>query len=148
MDRADLNQYRDNQFSQFGEDGIIAELCRRLHLQTGWFVEFGAWDGKYLSNTYRLLSQAGWQGVYIEGDANRYQDLLRTCAAFPGRAYSLCAMVGCGGANKLDDLLAKTPIPINFDLLSVDIDSYDWQVWQALEKYQPKLVVIESNSTR
>jgi hypothetical protein len=121
-------------------------LCRRLKINPGWFVEFGAWDGKHLSNTYNLLAHAGWSGVYIEGNAQRYQDLLSTQKQFVGRQHTICAMVGWEGENRLDRLLAQTPTPRVFDLLSIDIDSYDWQVWDALVEYQPKIVVIESNN--
>lgn len=144
--RKNLLSYRYNRYSQSGEDGIIEELCRRLGITTGWFVEFGAWDGKHLSNTYNLLSHHAWQGVHIEGDPKKYQDLLLTRAAFPERLHTLCAMVGFEGESKLDQLLARTPLPRNFDLLSIDIDSYDWQVWHALTEYRPKIVVIEGNS--
>ena len=141
-----LLKYRYNKYSQNGEDGIIDELCRRLDMVTGWFVEFGAWDGKHLSNTYNLLSNHGWRGVYIEGDENKYKDLLQTAAAFPGKVHTICAMVGSEGENKLDRLLARTPLPHDFDLLSIDIDSYDWQIWKSLSEYEPKMVLIESNS--
>lgn len=147
MQSANLIYYRQNIYSQFGEGGIIEEICKRLKLTRGWFVEFGAWDGKHLSNTYRLLKDASWRGVYIEGDKLRYEVLLQTCSGFSGRTFPLCAMVGYEGENKLDDLLAQTPIPQDFDLLSVDIDSYDWQVWNALKNYHPKIVIVESNAS-
>jgi hypothetical protein len=140
-----LTDHRENIYSQNGEDGIITEIFRRLNIPAGWFVEFGAWDGIHLSNTYNLAAHHGWQGVYIEGNPAKYQDLLKTVAQFPGRLHPLCAMVGFEGDGKLDDLLARTPIPKKFDLLSIDIDSYDWQVWNALENYRPKLVIIECN---
>jgi len=140
-----LIRYAFNRYSQSGEDGSIAEICRRLGINSGWFVEFGAWDGKYLSNTYNLLAHENWQGVHIEGDADRYQDLLRTKAAFPERLHTLCAFVDIEGENRLDGLLARTPIPREFDLLSIDVDSIDWQIWNSLSSYEPKLVVIECN---
>ena len=142
-----LLDYRDNKYSQTGEDGIIQEIFRRLGRVEGWFVEFGACDGKWLSNTYNLLAHKNWQGVYIEADTGRYQELLKTRAAFPERLHTICALVGFEGEGKLGDLLATTPIPKDFDLLSIDIDSYDWQVWNALEHYQPKVVIIECNCT-
>jgi hypothetical protein len=141
----DLLEYRDNKYSQFGEDGIIEEICYRLGVKKGWFVEFGAWDGKHLSNTYNLLGNKGWQGVLIECDPEKYKALLHTKEAFPERLHTLCAIVGFEGESRLDSLLAKTPIPQDFELLSIDIDSYDWQVWNALEKYRPRIVIIESN---
>jgi hypothetical protein len=140
-----LIKYARNRYSQSGEDGIIEEIFTRLKISSGWFVEFGAWDGKYLSNTYNLLAHHGWQGVYIEGNPEKYRALLETSATFPGKVHPLCAMVGFEGDNTLDHLLARTPIPKDFALLSIDIDSYDWQVWKALQMYKPKLVIIESN---
>jgi len=41
--------------SQFGEDGIIAALLSQIPSRTSWCVEFGAWDGKHLSNTRKLI---------------------------------------------------------------------------------------------
>jgi hypothetical protein len=49
--------------------------------------------------------------------------------------------------NSLDNLLNKTNIPIDFDILSIDIDSYDYQVWKSINIYKPKLVIIEINSS-
>ena len=141
-----LKKYRYNRYSQNGEDGVIEEICRCLEITTGWFVEFGAWDGKHLSNTYNLVAHHGWQGIYIEADTTRYESLLLTKAAFPGRLHTLCAMVGWEGENRLDHLLARTPLPADFDLLSIDIDSYDYEVWNSLTDYRPKIVVIECNS--
>lgn len=140
-----LIQFAWNRYSQNGEDGIIEELCRRLKIGAGWFVEFGAWDGKHLSNTYNLLSRGGWSGVHIEGDPQKYQTLLATQKEFPGRLFTICSMVGWEGDNRLDRLLVQTPIPRDFDLLSIDIDSYDWQVWNAVIEYRPRIVVIENN---
>ena len=48
-----LSQFRKNKHSQNGEDGVIAEICHRLAITNGFFVEFGAWDGMHLSNTYK-----------------------------------------------------------------------------------------------
>lgn len=55
-------------------------------------------------------------------------------------------MVGVEGESKLDHLLTRTPVPLDFDLLSIDIDSYDYEVWNSLVRYKPKVVIIESNS--
>jgi len=48
----DLHAKRENLYSQHGEDGILRELLAALELSLGYFVEFGAWDGKHWSNTY------------------------------------------------------------------------------------------------
>jgi hypothetical protein len=55
-------------------------------------------------------------------------------------------MVEAEGPNSLDNILAETEIPLDYDLLSIDIDSYDYQVWKGSTKYKPKVVIIEINS--
>ena len=43
--------YKKNIFSQYGEDGIIDEILKRLQrVSNKQCCEFGAWDGKFLSN--------------------------------------------------------------------------------------------------
>jgi hypothetical protein len=141
-----LKKYRKNIYSQNGEDGVIEEICSRLQITFGTFVEFGAWDGKHLSNTYRLLEQ-GWSGLHIEGDKNKFEKLLRTSKDFPGRLKTMQAYIEVDGPNKLDNLLACTDVPQEFEVLSIDIDSYDWHVWRSLETYYPTIVIIEINSS-
>ena len=53
-------------FSQGDEDGIIAEIFRRIGPRHRTFVEFGAGNGLE-NNTAHLLLQ-GWRGAWIDGD--------------------------------------------------------------------------------
>ena len=132
--------------SQNGEDGIIAEMLRRLSISSGWFVEFGAWDGKNMSNT-RLLAEQGWSGVFIEGSADKFTELQKNVKDLRGSIHCLNAWVAVSGPESLDNLLKKTPLPSNFEILSVDIDSHDYFVWQSLANYSPAIVIIEINSS-
>lgn len=140
--------YRRDIYSQNGEDGVIEELSTRLDLKAGWFCEFGAWDGRHGSNTFNLLLQ-GWSGVMIEGDPRRYHKLQRTASKFPDRLFTRCAYVAADAddAASLASLLSSTPIPTDFDVLSIDIDGPDWHVWNSLTTYLPKVVIIEINSS-
>jgi hypothetical protein len=139
------NEYNENVYSQNGEDGVIEELLKRLNITEGWVCEFGAWDGIYLSNTFNLV-QKGFNAVFIEGDKIKFLDLLKTVEKHPN-IIPLCAYVDHEDTEKsLDNLLKQTPIPINFDVLSIDIDSFDYQVWKNLKVYKPKIVIIEINS--
>lgn len=47
----------------------------------------------------------------------------------------------------LEDFLARTPIPIDFDLLSIDVDGNDYHIWDSMTRYRPRIVVIEVNPT-
>ena len=140
-----LREYRKNVYSQNGEDGVIAEICGRLDIRTGALVEFGAWDGIAMSNSYHLLEQ-GWSGVMIEGHEHRFPELQANCAKFDDRVTTLQSYVAIEGSDSLDNLLAKTDLKREFELLSIDIDSFDWHIWHSLQNYQPKIVVIEINS--
>jgi hypothetical protein len=142
----ELLRYRRNVHSQKGEDGVLAELLRRLRVDKGWFCEFGAWDGRYLSNTLRLLEE-GWSGVMIEGDPVRSRDLQKTVRDFDGRLHAIEAFVDhCPGPRTLDALLAATPIPREFEVLSIDVDGPDYQIWESFTSYRPLLVIIEIHS--
>jgi len=90
-----FNAYGKNIYSQNGEDGVVAEIIRRLGLSSGWFCEFGAWDGRYGSNTFALLKR-GWRGVMIEGDPARFRDLKKTASRFPDTLHIFEAFVSTG----------------------------------------------------
>jgi hypothetical protein len=140
------NKYNKNIYSQNGEDGIIEELLKRLEINKGWVCEFGAWDGIHLSNTFSLVEK-GFNAVFIEGDQEKYKDLLKTVERYPN-IIPINAYVDHNTSDtSLDNLLRKTNIPIDFDILSIDIDSYDYQVWKSLDIYKPKIIIIEINSS-
>ena len=143
-----LLSYRRNNYSQNGEDGVLEVIFQKIAKtlpKEKWCVEFGAWDGKYLSNTFNLVQQ-GWKAVYIEGDPEKYQDLLEISKKWKDM-YPLHAYVGYKkeDQNKLDNLLKNTAIPNDYELLSIDIDSFDLDVWEAYSG-MPKVVVIEIDS--
>jgi hypothetical protein len=141
-----LNGFAANVNSQAGEDGIIEKVLEALTDNNHWCVEFGAWDGIYLSNTYNLIANKGYAAVLIEGDRKRFRQLQKN---FRGndRVKLINAFVGFEEDNVLDSLLQSTDIPVNFDLLSIDIDGNDYHVWSAVKHYKPKVVVIEYNPT-
>jgi FkbM family methyltransferase len=44
----------------------ILALCITNEKHSGYFVEFGACDGKFISNSYLLESEFGWSGIVAE----------------------------------------------------------------------------------
>ncbi len=141
-----LASYGRNVFSQKGEDGILEKVFEIIGAENKWCVEFGAWDGKHLSNTYNLMLNKGWSGVFIESDPKRTQDLVKTYKDNK-KAICLNAFVAFEGSNTLDNILAKTSIPKSFDLLSIDIDGNDYHIWDSVQKYAPRVIIIEINPT-
>jgi len=139
-----LRDYRSNINSQNGEDGMLAKLFDVVGIDTGYFVEFGAWDGRHLSNVF-ALGERGWRGCLIEADPKRFEDLLST---MPDHRFAkLCRFVAPEGRDSLDSILADVGAPERFELLSIDIDSDDLAIWRSMKCYRPRCVVIEYNPT-
>jgi hypothetical protein len=146
MARQTLYRYRKNYNSQNGEDGVIEEILRRLNITCGFCVELGAWDGKHLSNTYHLVGDAGWSALHIEADPEKYAKLLKNDMVLAGRITPVNAFVTATGSTMLDNILAEYQVPHDFELLSIDIDGDDLDVWESVAAYRPKIVIIEIDS--
>ncbi len=143
-----FNKFEKKIISQNGEDGIIEEIFRRLNLSDLWCCEFGAWDGMHLSNTFHLVKTTDTIVVMIEGDTLKFAELVATSEKYPNQIIPINAYVDrtSDSENSLDNILKATKIPQDFDILSIDIDSYDLDVWESVTLYKPKLVIIEINN--
>ena len=138
-----LSTYARNVFSQFGEDGIIERILELIPDRNHWCVEFGAWDGIFLSNTFNLIKNHGFKAVLIEPDTAKFRELQRNLETYD--ATLINEFVTFEGQNTLDSLLGATKIPKDFDFLSIDIDGNDYYVFESLGTYRPRLVCIEFN---
>lgn len=141
-----LLSHRKSITSQLGEDGILEKIFEIIPEGNKWCVEFGAGDGKLLSNTYNLIVNHNWSSVQIEANPDRFA-VLSSRYSEREDVYCLNKVISFEGEGKLDDVLCNTPIPEDFDLLSIDIDGNDFHIWSSLEKYRPKVLVIEFNPT-
>ncbi|MFH1718525.1 MAG: class I SAM-dependent methyltransferase [Planctomycetota bacterium] len=127
--------------SQHGEDGIIAKIFETVGTTNKFCVEFGAWDGKYNSNTWNLIHNHGWRAVHIEQEPSRVAAMIYVHGERPVRRIQ--AKVSTQSPNTLDEILAHSDIPGEFDFLSIDVDGTDYQIWQSLKNYSPRVVCIE-----
>jgi hypothetical protein len=139
-----LNRYEYQVFSQSGEDGIIDEIFRRIGTTTRHFVEFGVENGLETNTTSLIVK--GFRGSWIEADPGACAQIRTSFAAqiATGQLTLQQAMIT---AENIEELLMEAGTPPEPDLLSIDIDGNDYWVWQAIERYRPRLVVIEYNAT-
>lgn len=87
-----------------------------------------------------------WDGVMIEANAAKYQELIVTYAEQPNVS-CINKLVQIEGADSLDNILDSVHAPQDIGVLSIDIDGNDYYIWESLSKYTPELVVIEFNPT-
>lgn len=123
-------------YSQFGEEGLLIEILKRLDIESGHAVEIGANNGKWCSNT-ALLIENGWTCKMVEADFNLWQ----TCAeSWKGndRVTSQCSMVDKYNVNAFVD---ETCV-----VFSTDTDGSDYDIFEAL-KAKPAIVIIEVDSS-
>lgn len=129
-------------YSQNDEDGILAEIFRRIGITNRRFLEFGVERGLE-SNTLNLLEQ-GWSGAWIEGHPPLVAEIEAGFGRWvrSGRLAVRSAMVV---RENIDDLIRDFRLPVDLDLLSIDIDGNDYHVWEAITQIEPRVVVIEYN---
>jgi len=141
-----LSQYSRIITSQCGEDGIIEEIFKRIGAVNRVCVEFGAWDGKTLSNTWELWHNRGWSALLIESDINKFKELQDNTKEF-SKVTAFNAVIRHCGPDSLDNVLSKFSLPVNLDLISIDIDGDDYYIFESLNNFRPRVIAIEYNST-
>jgi FkbM family methyltransferase len=163
----------DNQsFSQFSEDVRVLEFFGNNF--TGVFLEVGANDPEFLSNT-NLLERNGWHGVLIEPVPTLAQRLrekrpnskvFEVAVSAPNSAAKgflsipddgdtlaklvfdkdLPGIVGEVDVTTIDNVLAQAGIQ-RIDFLSIDIEGAEIEALQgfSFDRYRPRLIIIEDH---
>ncbi len=145
MKKLNLLEYKHNTFSQNGEDGIIERIFSVIGTTGKVAVEFGAWDGIHLSNIRKLIL-AGWTGVFIEGDKERYEQAVANYSDNPS-VHSINSFVD-GDKNTLSKILHDNKLgelAKNMDFLSIDIDGLDNEIFATLD-ISPRVICVEVNA--
>ncbi len=118
---------------------LTKEILNRMEISKGTCVEFGAWDGLYNSNTKNLIDK-GWKAILIEPDQQKYTELVRN---FSHNKNVSCIKSFVNNTDSLfDDIIEKENVQ-EIDFCSIDIDGLDLDVFEAFERFLPKLVCIE-----
>lgn len=134
-----LKKYAENFLSsQNGEDGILRE-CMNRGLSVFHCVEIGGHDGRYCSNTAFLIESdtAVVTGTFVETDFNLYSQCKSNWAHNP-LVKCICSHVDGQNINAfVDD---------KCDVLSIDVDGGDYQIFEGL-KAKPKIVIVEIDSS-
>lgn len=136
-----LTRFELRVLSQNGEDGVLAEIIRRVN-PPHTFIEFGAENGAE-GNCVLLADVLGWQGLFIEADEQMFAELAEKYLANPG--VRTCQAIVT--PSSIEPILLEAGVPAEIGVLSVDIDGNDLWVWEGLRRWTPWIVVIEYNSS-
>ena len=130
-----MKEYELKIFSQNGEDGVLQHIFSQIGTTNQVAVEFGVTAGGSIgaeANT-RLLASNGWQTYWF--DYKNLTDLPANCV-FVKKFLT---------ADNIAQTFQEQNIPIEFDLLSIDVDSNDYHLREALKGYLPRVCVMEYN---
>ncbi len=137
-----LSQHGGKIYSQNDEDGIIAEIFRRIGTSSRRFLEIGIGDGLE-NNTLALLLQ-GWSGTWIDGSAENARRIRARFAPLlaDGRLKFIEAFVARGN---IASLLGEAHGTDDLDFFSLDIDGNDYHILAAIP-LRARVVALEYNA--
>jgi hypothetical protein len=129
-------------FSQWGDDGIIQYLIKKVPDIKPVFIEFGVEEFEE-SNTRFLLLNNNWKGLIIDGNADfmhhvRGDDLYWR--------HDLTAVAAFITRDNINGLFISNGFQGKIGLLSIDIDGNDYWVWEKIEAVDPDIVIVEYNA--
>lgn len=129
-------------FSQGGEDGIIALLCRILKLRSG--IEFGTEDWK--QSNLRLSTKVFKLNVgLIDGSPKNIEKIKTSSDYYFNKITAISSWITAENINSLVSSLMKKMDINELDILSIDIDGNDYYIAEKLLKIHPKVLIIEVN---
>lgn len=138
---AALHAAEASRWSQNGEDGLLAAILERVGPGERTFVEIGSSDGN--ENCTRALAEDGWHGVWFEADPGRAATARRVGEPLQVRVQEVTITSG-----NVVGLLDEAEVPVEPDVLVLDIDGSDlWVLRALLRSRAPRILVVEYNST-
>jgi len=128
-----LQSYEEKIYSQNGEDGVLVALLGVVGVKTKYYVEFGVADGVEC-NSRILREHFGFDGLMMDGGHEDVATNLRQEVITEANVLSL---------------FAKYDVPQTFDLLSLDVDMFDYWILARLlgpkGNYRPRIIIVETN---
>ena len=126
--------------SQNEEDGLILALLEAAGVATRQFVEIGC--GRSGGNSAVLAREFGWCGLMIDSSRKAVEQLRMELKGNPSVEVIKAVMT----PECVNDVLSDHGITGDIDFLSIDIDSTDYWLLDALVVCSPRVLVMEYNA--
>jgi hypothetical protein len=125
-----------------GEAKKLIELTKNLDITSGYYVDIGASDGWSSSATFPFAKNNNFSGLSIELDDKKFKKMQFVYNKFENASISKSKVT----PDNVKEVLDKFDVPQNFDILNLDIDSYDlFVIKKLLKSYRPKIISMEIN---
>ena len=125
--------------SQHEEDGITLALLRAAGARHRTFVDIGC--GGNGGNSGVLAYELGWSGLMVDANRKAVQQAAQLFGFNPG-VRVVKARVSTA---TIDAFLAANGAAGEVDFMSIDIDSFDYWLWRAIDGCSPRVLVMEYN---
>ena len=131
-------------YSESDEDGLLLYIFGKIGFGNKKLVDIGGGTGLLGSNTANLIINHQFTALIIEGNSE-YVPMLadsfrktRSCRHIQPKIINLMVTT-----KNINDLLKSNFFVGEIDLLSIDIDSIDFWVWEAINVISPRVVIVE-----
>jgi hypothetical protein len=135
-----LKAQRFRMRSQNEEDGITLALLKVAGVVNRRFVEIGC--GKTGGNSAVLAFDYGWTGLMVDAQVKKVASLRRALAFNP----AVKVIEALVTPDNLNQLLKEHGCAGEVDFMSIDVDSIDYWLLEALEVCSPRVLVMEYNA--
>lgn len=141
----DLSQTGVRVFSQFEEDGILLAIMAAIGASRKTFIDLGSANG-INSNCANLAINLGWNGLFIDGDADSIAEGKAFYARHPDTwIHPPTFRQGFIQCENVNELITEAGFSGEVDLLSIDLDGNDYWIWNAVTAVKPNVVIIETH---
>jgi len=138
-----INDYEFSIFSQNGEDGILDYIFEKIGTTNGKFVEIGC--GHTQNNSLYMICKRNFQGLFLDGEKfnvkafnNFNKKILKS---------DNIAVEAWVDTENVNGIISSYISEKTIDLLSIDIDGYDYWLWDAINCIEPRVVIMEYNAS-
>lgn len=133
---------RSAELSHAGEAAHLLDVLQRCGIARGFVVDIAAGDGVTHSCTLPLFRDPAWGGLAVELDPRRATRLEHAYRQFDGVRTARTRVT----PQNIEALLRCYDAPGRFEVLNLDLDSYDLWVMEALlRSFRPAVITMEIN---
>jgi hypothetical protein len=133
-------------YSQYQEDGILLWILGSIGFKTYRMVDIGSGDGIFASNAANFINNFGFDALLVEitpsgkSKADKFYSKNMMTAIYPPTTVTKAV-----DKDNINQIITENGFAGEIDILSLDIDSNDYWVWEAINTIKPRVVVLENN---